>query len=122
MAHVNPLGWIGSAKQDLLTFPADVIREVGHALYLAQMGTIHPRAKPLKGFGGASVVEIIESFAGDAYRVVYTVRFRGVVYVLHAFQKKAVRGIATPLHEIEIVRARLKRAEEEYAEWLRSRQ
>lgn len=76
---MNPLGWVGDSKQALLDFPPDVIREVGHALYLVQTGGIHPRAKPLKGFGGAGVVETIEAYAGDAYRVVYTVRFRGVI-------------------------------------------
>jgi phage-related protein len=79
---------------------------------------MHPAAKPLKGFGGAGVVEIAEAHGGDAWRVVYTVRFRDVVYVLHAFQKKSKRGIATPRQDLTIVRARLKRAEQEYAAWL----
>ncbi len=114
---MKPLGWIGSAKEDLLSFPAVVVREVGYARYIAQLGGTHPAAKPMKGFGGAGVVEIVEAHDGDAYRVVYTVRFHEVVYVLHAFQKKSKRGIATPQHELDKVKARLKRAEEEYAAW-----
>ena len=114
---MKPLGWIGSAKDDLLGFPESVVREIGHALFVAQMGGKHGAAKPLQGFGGAGVIEIVEDHAGDAYRAVYTVRFAEVVYVLHVFQKKSRRGIATPRQEIERVRARLRQAEEEYQRW-----
>jgi phage-related protein len=114
---MKPLGWIGSAKDDLLDFPAAVVREVGHMLYIAQLGGTHAAAKPMKGFSGAGVMEIIEAYDGDTYRVVYTVRFREVVYVLHAFQKKSKRGIATPQHELDKVKTRLKWAEQEYAAW-----
>jgi len=119
--QMKPLGWIGSAKDDLLAFPDPVIREVGHALYVAQTGGKHASAKPPRGFGGAGVLEIVEDHDGDTYRAVYTVRFADVVYVLHAFQKKARTGIATPTTEIDRVRARLRRAEEEYAAWTGSR-
>jgi phage-related protein len=115
------LGWIGSAKEDLLAFPADVVREIGHALYVAQMGGKHNAAKPLKGFGGARVLEIVEDHDGDAYRVAYTVRFADVVYVPHAFQKKSRKGIATPPQEMEKVKSRLKRAEEEHVAWQRAK-
>jgi phage-related protein len=114
---MKPLGWIGRTKEDLLAFPEDVIREVGHALYLAQLGGKHSSAKPLKGFGGAGTLEIVEDHAGGAYRAVYTVKFAEIVYVLHAFQKKSRSGIATPQYEIEKVRARLKLAEREYERW-----
>jgi len=114
---MKPLGWIGSARDDLLAFPDDAVREIGHALYLAQTGGKHADAKPLKGFGGAGVLEVVEDHDGDTYRAVYTVQFCDVVYVLHAFQKKAKKGNATPPHEIETVRRRLKRAEEEYQAW-----
>jgi phage-related protein len=114
---MKELRWIASAKDDLLDFPATVVREVGHALYLAQLGTKHRDAKPLKGFGDAGVLEVIEDFDGSTFRAVYTVRFAKAVYVLHAFQKKSKSGIATPLKEIEKVRARLKRAAEEYEKW-----
>jgi phage-related protein len=89
-----------------------VRRDLGIALDTAQLGEIDPSAKPLKGFRGASVVEIRATFRTDAYRVVYTVQFAEVVYVLHAFQKKATRGIATPKTEIEVIRTRLRQAEE----------
>ena len=114
---MKPLGWIGSAKDDLLGFPDNVVRDMGHALYVAQIGGKHPSAKPLQVFGGASVLEIVENYAGDAYRAVYTVRFAEVIYVLHAFQKKSRRGIATPRQDIERVRTRLRQAEEEYQRW-----
>ncbi len=114
---MKPLAWIGSAKDDLLGFPGDVIREMGHALYLAQIGAKHAAAKPLKGFGGAGVLEIVEDFDGSTFRAVYTVKFAEVVFVLHAFQKKSKKGIATPKPEIEKVKARLRQAQEEYEAW-----
>jgi phage-related protein len=117
MPQMKSVGWIGSAKDDLLGFPAEVVREVGHALYVAQMGGKHAAVKPLKGFGGTGMLEIVESYLGNAYRVVYTVRFRDMIYVLHAFQKKSKRGIATPQHEIDMMNARLRQAEQEYATW-----
>jgi len=73
----------------------------------------------LKGFGGASVLEIVEDHDGNTYRAVYTVRFAEAVYVLHAFQKKSKKGIATPAHDIDEIKARLKRADEEYQAWKR---
>ncbi|RWF83380.1 MAG: type II toxin-antitoxin system RelE/ParE family toxin [Mesorhizobium sp.] len=118
---MKALGWIGTAKADLLAFPDDVVREVGHALFIAQSGGEHADAKPLRGFGGASVPEIVEDHDGDTYRAVYTVRFAEVIYVLHAFQKKSKKGIATPPQEIDKVKARLKRAEEEYQAWKRKK-
>jgi phage-related protein len=82
------------------------------ALDAAQLGEMDPSAKPLKGFHGASVVEIRAFYRGDTYRAFYTVRFGDVIYVLYAFQKKATRGIATPKREIEAIKARLRQAEE----------
>jgi phage-related protein len=91
------------------------VREImGEALYRAQQGDEHPAAKALKGFGGRGVLEIVDDHRGDTYRAVYTVRFASVVYVLHVFQKKSKKGIATPRHEIELIRSRLRRAEEHY--------
>ena len=87
---------------------------MGEALYRAQQGDEHPAAKALKGFGGRGVLEIVDDHRGDTYRAVYTVRFANVVYVLHVFQKKSKKGIATPRHEIELIRTRLKRAEDHY--------
>jgi phage-related protein len=109
---MKPLVWVGSSLEDVRAFPEAVKRTVGYALYLAQTGGKHPDAKPLTGFGGAGVLEVAEDFTGDTYRAVYTLRLAGAVYVLHAFQKKARRGIATPRQDLDLIRARLRRAEE----------
>ena len=114
MSARKPVEWIGSARSDLRKFPQDVRRVMGQAIDDAQLGTEHPAAKALKGFGGRSVLEIVDDFDGDSYRAVYSVKFAAAVYVLHAFQKKSKKGIATPRHEIDLIRARLKRAEEHY--------
>ncbi len=92
--------------------PEEVQDTFGYALYLAQMGLSHGKAKALKGFGSAGIVEVVENHLGDAYRAVYTVRFANAIYVLHCFQKKSVRGIETPKHEIELIKSRLKIAEQ----------
>ena len=113
----KPLFWIGSTKRDLKTFPDEVQDMMGHALDIAQQGKKHQDAKPFAGFGGAGVLEIVEDYAGDTYRAVYTVRFIGAVYALHAFQKKSKKGIETPKQEIDLIRSRLKKAEAHYAEW-----
>ena len=106
----KPLEWVGSSLDDLSAFPAPVKRTIGFALRAAQNGEKSPDAAPLKGFGGANVLEIIEDYDGNKYRAVYTVRFEGVIYVLHAFQKKSKHGIKTPQHEIELIRRRLETA------------
>lgn len=116
----KPVRWVGSSKEDLRSFPEEVRRQVGGALWDAQLGLKAPFAKPLKGFGGAGVLEIVDDFDGDTYRAVYTVRFAGVVYVLHAFQKKSKHGIATPRAELDLIEQRLKRAREDYDQWSRS--
>ena len=92
--------------------------EIGPALWLAQFGDKHITVKPLKGFGGAIVLEIVDDFDTDTYRAVYTVKFPGVVYVLHVFQKKSSSGSSTPVREIEKIRSRLVLAENDYAEWI----
>ena len=89
---------------------------MGHALHLAQIGQKAPNAKPLRGYKGAGVLEVVEDHDGDTYRAVYTVRFQGAIYTLHAFQKKSKKGIATPKHELDLIEARLKAAEEDYEE------
>jgi phage-related protein len=116
----KPVRWIGSSQEDLRTFPEDVRRRVGGALWDAQLGFKAPYAKPLKGFSGAGVLEIVDDFDGDTFRTVYTVRFAGAVYVLHAFQKKSRRGITTPKAELDLIKQRLKRAREDYEQWSRS--
>jgi len=106
--------WVSSSLADLRAFPKGVRRTLGQALDDAQCGAKHPSAKPLKGFGGAGVLEIIEDFDGDTYRAVYTVKFAGVIYVLHAFQKKAKKRIATPKKELDLIKSRLKLAQADY--------
>ncbi|WP_275099367.1 type II toxin-antitoxin system RelE/ParE family toxin [Sedimenticola hydrogenitrophicus] len=105
------LVWVGSAKKDLKSMPDDVQDTFGYALHLAQTGKKHLQAKPLKGFGSAGVLEVVEDDAGSTYRAVYTVRLSDAVYVLHCFQKKSTRGIATPKPDLDLIRERLKAAE-----------
>jgi phage-related protein len=101
--------WRGASKTDFMAFPGTVQREMGYALFLAQMGERHPTmAKTLAGFGGAAVIEVKESHDGNAYRAVYTVRYADAIYVLHAFQKKSKRGSATPKPEMDLIEKRLK--------------
>jgi phage-related protein len=118
-ATIKPVIWIGGAKDDLSDFPEDVRDAIGYALFVAQQGGKHADAKPLRGFGGAGILEVVEDHDSNTYRAVYTVRLRGRVYVLHAFQKKAKTGIKTPKVEIELINARLARAEQAHAAWLR---
>jgi phage-related protein len=106
-----------ASREDLREFPEDARRDIGYALSFAQRGEKHPSAKPLKGFRGAGVLEIVEDHQGNTYRAVYTVRFAGFVYVLHAFMKKSKSGIKTPQHEIELIEKRLKTAELDYKNW-----
>lgn len=107
----RPIVWLGSCRGDLRSCPRAVRREIGAALYAAQQGETDPAAKPMKGFGGASVFEIISDYRGDTWRAVYTIRFREAVYVLHVFQKKSKRGVATPKQEIEVIKRRLAEAD-----------
>lgn len=104
------LVWLGSTKRVLTDFPQDVRDEVGHALYVAELGGKHASVKPLTGekaFKGSSVLEIVEDDDGNTYRVVYTIKFPRAIYVLHAFQKKSTKGVATPRHEVDTIKQRL---------------
>ena len=112
--NVKPLVWIGGSRKDLSAFPEDVKDVMGYALHQAQAGDKSTAAKPLKGFGGAGVLEIVDDHDGDTFRAVYTVRFGDSVYVLHAFQKKSKRGAGTPRTEIETIKSRLKLAEADH--------
>jgi phage-related protein len=109
--------WIASSRKDIQALPSEVRKTFGFALWQAQMGRRHIAAKPLKGFGGGRVLEVVEDQDASTYRAVYTVRFAGAVYVLHVFQKKSKTRAKTPRHDIERLRTRLKAAEEHYAEW-----
>ena len=119
MQKLKPLRWVGRSREDLRAMPADVRRNIGYALQFAQAGTKHPSAKPLRGFSGAGVLEVVEDHRGDTYRAVYTVRFSEAVYVLHAFRKKSKSGVKTPKNEMELIRLRLRRAEEEHRRAIR---
>ena len=114
--EVKPLEFVGGARKDMQALPPAVRRTFGTALFLAQTGEKSDKAKPLKGFRGAGVLEIVEDHDTDTYRAVYTVRFAEVVYVLHVFQKKSQVGIATSARDLALVVSRLKKAEETYAE------
>lgn len=105
----KPLFWVGSSKQDLMAFPEMVQDEIGTALSVAQFGGKHPSAKPWKG-EGPGVFEVVEDRRGDTYRAVYTVRFEGTVYVLHAFQKKSPSGIRTSKKDVGLIARRLNEA------------
>ena len=113
---LRPVRWIGTSLRDLRSFPSSVRTDIGHALFTAQESKTDPAAKPLKGFGGATVFEIVASHHGNAWRAVYTVRFQDAIYVLQVFQKKSTKGIATPTREIELVKRRLVEAERDYRE------
>ena len=108
----KPVVWVGSSRRDLREFPDIVQDHMGYALYVAQQGGKHRDAKTLTGIGGAGVVEIIKDYRGDTFRAVYTLRYEGAVYVLHAFQKKSKSGRATPRRDMELIKQRLREAEQ----------
>jgi phage-related protein len=106
------LRWMGDSRKVLSELPEEVRYAIGTALRWAQEGGKHVSAKPLKGFGDSQVLEVIEDYDSDTYRAVYTVRFTDAIYVLHVFQKKSNKGVATPKREIELVKKRLAWAKE----------
>lgn len=116
---MKPLFWMGSSQKDIRAFPEKVKDEIGHALQEAQFGLKPFSAKPLQGYGGATVLEVVEDFQTDTYRAVYTVRFAGVVYVIHAFQKKSKRGVETPQHDLDLIKQRFLAAQAHYQDWQR---
>jgi phage-related protein len=109
---VRAVRWLGETRETIRGFPEAVKDDIGTALFAAQIGEKHEDAKPLKGFGGAGVLEIIANYDGDTFRAIYTVKFKQRVYVLHCFQKKSKRGSRTPRHDIELIRERLRWATE----------
>jgi phage-related protein len=118
VTEVKPraLVWIASSRRDMRALPKQVRRSFGVALYAVQTGETPPVAKTLRGFGSAGVLELIEDDAAGTYRAVYTVRFASAIYVLHVFQKKSKQGRETPQRDIDLIKARLKRAGEIHAE------
>lgn len=111
---VKSVVWMGNSLDSLQQFPDSVRNKMGYALYLAQIGQKHPSAKPLKGFSGTSVLEIVDNFDTNTYRAIYTVKFSSIIYVLHTFQKKSKKGIKTPKQDIDIVKKRLQAAKEHF--------
>jgi phage-related protein len=117
---MKPLVWLGSSRKNLKAFPKEVRYVFGYALFEAQLGRKHPNAKPLRGLNGGTVLEVVEDHAGNTYRAVYTVKFEGIVYVLHAFQKKAKRGIRTPKRDVNLMKQRLREAKILHTEMCRT--
>jgi phage-related protein len=109
---LKPVIWVGTSRKDLREFPAPVQDHMGYALYVAQLGGKHRDAKALTGFGGAGVLEVVKDHRGDTFRAVYTLRYAGAVYVLHAFQKKSKTGRETPHRNMELIQQRLRQAEQ----------
>lgn len=109
LGTIKPAIFVGSSRKDLQGFPVAVRSDIGQAHFEAQIGEHPHNAKPLKGLSG--VLEIRDNFDGNTYRAVYTVRLQGVLYVLHAFQKKPTKGIATPQRHLDVIRQRLRDAE-----------
>ncbi len=114
MCAERPLFWVGSCLDDLRAFPGEVIDVMGYALHLAQQGGRNLDVKSLKGLAGGSVLEVVADYSGNTWRVVYTVRYRDAIYVLHAFQKKSKQGIKTPKQHINTIHRRLKLAQEHH--------
>ena len=114
---MKPIFWVGSSRKDLAKLPDEVQDEFGYGLYVVQEGFMPEGAKPLKGFGGAGVLELVENYDGDTYRAVYTVKLEDRVYVLHCFQKKSKSGIATAKRDLDLIKARLKEAQVEHEQW-----
>ena len=110
LRSIKPAVFVGSSRKDLRSFPRKVRHEIGQGIFEAQLGEHPAGAKPLKGFG-SGVLEIRDNFDGDTYRAVYVIRFEEVLYVLHAFQKRSTKGIATPQRHLDLVRQRLREAE-----------
>jgi phage-related protein len=121
-ALIKPIEWVGSSLEDLRSFPREVRRDFGQALFEAQIGGRHPVAKPLSGFGSAGVLEIVADHDGNAYRGIYTVKFGSTIYVLHAFQKKSKRGAKMPMRDRNLIETRLKIATTHHAKALTSKQ
>ena len=110
---LKPAEWMGSALDDLRALPDEPRRVFGYAIQLAQLGLHHRAAKRMKGeFAG--LIEVVDDFDSDTYRAIYTVKLAGVVYVLHVFQKKSTRGIATPKPDLALIRERWQRAKDHY--------
>lgn len=116
MENVRQIVYLGSSQKDLRKLPLEIQELFAYALEIALKGGRHEDAKPLKGFHGCSVIEVVGDHRGDTFREVYTVRFKEVVYVLHVFQKKSKKGITTSKEDVTLINQRLKWAEALYKE------
>lgn len=105
------LYWMGDSRRRLGEFPDEVRGEVGYAIFLAECGESHPSAKRMQGY---NAVEIVSDYDGDTFRGVYTTKFQDSVYVLHCFQKKSKRGSQTPQADIDLIKKRLRDAEQHH--------
>lgn len=121
MSDVRPLLWVASSKRDFVNMPEEVVSDFGHWLFQVQKGKVPRNAKILSGFGGAQVLELIRDYADGTFRTVYTIKYSDVVIILHAFQKKSKKGIATPKQDKELIHSRIKLAEIIYKEWKEKR-
>jgi phage-related protein len=110
--RLKPVHWMGSSRADMRELPERVKHDFGQALKKVQVGLRPAEAKPLKGFGGAGVLELRSDFEGATYRAVFTIRFPSAIFVLHVFQKKSTHGIQTPRRHLALIRERLQRAEQ----------
>lgn len=108
--------WVSSSKKDLGEFPAAIKDKVVFALGIAQNGGKHMDAKPLKGYSGASVLEIVQRGQNATFRAIYTIAFKEAIFVLHCFQKKSKQGIKTPKQEVDLIDNRFKQAKAIYEE------
>ena len=108
---MKSLVWLGSSRRDFSDFPDEVKSEMGYALFQAEAGGRHRKAKTFKGAGDAGVIEIVDDYRGDTFRTIYTVRFASALYVLHAFQKKSKKGKETPKSDLHLIEQRLRDAE-----------
>jgi phage-related protein len=110
----KPVEFVAGARQALKRLPQPVRFVFGYAILLAEEGGKHPDAKPLKGYGSAGILEVVEDFDKNTYRAIYTVKFEGVVYVLDAFQKKSTKGKATSKVDMDRINERLAFAQQHY--------
>lgn len=107
----RPISWIKAALREFEKFPSEVRNTCLTALTIAAEGGKADIAKPMQGLG-SGVFEIALPFRGDAFRAVYALQLGDDLWVVHAFQKKSIRGIKTPKHEVDLIKDRLKRLRE----------
>jgi phage-related protein len=108
---MQPVVWLGNSRKNIQEFPPEARRLMGGQLQLMQYGGMPKDAKPFRGVG-SGVMEIALRHDGEAYRTVVALQLGRTIYVLHAFQKKSKKGIATPKHDVDLIKQRYKEAKE----------